>query len=278
MPARAAPPCPARRCAAQATSGPGAIPTSISPAGPTACDSPSSIVLHPRQRLCRSSCWPPITPALANPLWFVSSCRTTPNSPSSATRMMHLRRHLPPSLSLSVSSLTCVAPAPLPIAPCAQLCACVPSLSLPPCALLKLPVASPAHRMAGPQCTSCFPFPFLTDCGNGKHGKHPPFAPSYPILSLKLLDQRPIDQPDHSDPARLRTATARAGAVRSTRNRRHSKSTAPCWLGWRRRTMRRRRTALSPTPAGSHPRTCQSGFRAGVRCSPRPRSSTTGRV
>ena len=25
--------------------------------------------------------------------------------------------------------------------------------------------------MAGPQCTSCFPFPFLTDCGNGKHGK-----------------------------------------------------------------------------------------------------------
>ena len=54
--------------------------------------------------------------------------------------------------------------------------------------------------MAGPQCTSCFPFPFLTDCGNGKHGKHPPFAPSYPILSLKLLDQRPIDQPDHSDP------------------------------------------------------------------------------
>ena len=199
MPARAAPPFPARRCAAQATSGPGAIPTSISPAGPTPCDSPSSIVLHPRQRLCRSSCWPPITPALANPLWFVSSCRTTPNSPSSATRMMHLRRHLPPSLSLSVSSLTCVAPAPLPSAPCAQLCACVPSLSLPPCALLKLPVASPAHRMAGPQCTSCFPFPFLTDCGNGKHGKHPPFAPSYPILSLKLLDQRPIDQPDHSD-------------------------------------------------------------------------------
>ena len=53
--------------------------------------------------------------------------------------------------------------------------------------------------MAGPQCTSCFPFPFLTDCGNGKHGKHPPFAPSYPILSLKLLDQRPIDQPDHSE-------------------------------------------------------------------------------
>ena len=28
--------------------------------------------------LCRSICWPPITPALANPLWFVSSCRTTP--------------------------------------------------------------------------------------------------------------------------------------------------------------------------------------------------------
>ena len=187
MPARAAPPFPARRCAAQATSGPGAIPSSTSPAGPTACDSPSSIVPHLRQRLCRSICWPPITPALANPLWFALNRRTTPNSPatantfrfnpSSATWMTRLRRrHLPPPPSLSVSSLTCAAPAPLPIAPCVQLCACVISLSLPPSALLKLPVVSAAHRMAGPQCNSCFPFPFLTDCGNGKH-------PPLPLLS-----------------------------------------------------------------------------------------------
>ena len=70
--------------AAAATSGPGAIPTSTSPAGPTACDSPSSIVPHLRQRLCRSICWPPITPALANPLWFALNRRTTPNSPATA--------------------------------------------------------------------------------------------------------------------------------------------------------------------------------------------------
>ena len=69
--------------------------------------------------------------------------------------------------------------------------------------------------MAGPQCTSCFPFPFLTDCGNGKHGKHPPFAPSYPILSLKLLDQRPIDQPDHSERRKIKLLSGAEHTVRA---------------------------------------------------------------
>ena len=67
-----------------------------------------------------------------------------------------------------------------------------------PCALLKLLVASPAHRTAGPQCTSCFPFPFLTDCGNGQR-ETPPLPPSYPNLRLELLDQRPIIQCDQSE-------------------------------------------------------------------------------
>ena len=52
--------------------------------------------------------------------------------------------------------------------------------------------------MAGPQCTSCFPFPFLTDCGNGQR-ETPTLPPSYPNLRLELLDQRPIIQCDQSE-------------------------------------------------------------------------------
>ena len=78
----------------------------------------------------------------------------------------------------------------------------VTSLSLPPSALLKPPVISPAHRMAGPQCTSCFPFPFLTDCENGKRPLLPPSyqiypsnhsinVPSFSAISLSAVTPRP---------------------------------------------------------------------------------------